>query len=168
MWAHHILVPGWCMCACVFWLQAHTWLNKSPSWTKLSNFHELKGNKNDRKSLRRFSSSEKPKPMLPINSSIAPYERRQMPSLIKNRTYFIFSFSFPNCLLSSHNCVRRRRTYTTHVSFQSRGFYDIQRGNQAISAFRRHLGQTDTYGLDLMQVSRLASMRSGFHWKLGG
>lgn len=26
-----------------------------------------------------------------------------------------------------------------HVSFQSRGFYDIQRGNQAISAFRRHL-----------------------------
>ena len=98
MWAHHILVPGWCMCACVFWLQAHTWLNKSPSWTKQSNFRELKRNKNDHKSLRRFQHRKKPKPILPINSSIAPYERRQTPSLIKKSIYFIFLFSFSKSL----------------------------------------------------------------------
>lgn len=58
-------------------------------------------------------------------------------------------------------CIRRKRTHTISVVFQSRWLYDNPRvaiRSHTVQAFRRHLGLPDTRGLDLIVVSELASV----------
>lgn len=58
-------------------------------------------------------------------------------------------------------CIRRKRTHTISIVFQSRWLYDNPRvaiRSHTVQAFRRHLGLPDTRGLDLIVVSELASV----------